>query len=315
MSRPISDWYGFLGQRLIIRALRPIAEGAKANGRAMPPMLLTGSSGNGKTFLVFALGKFFGTTVHVLVARADMGVDEFIDFFKKVKAHDSVFIDEVHALQPAVQEVLFGIIDDGKLPAVANEISNGPAARPALPPMNLLAATDRPGKLLTPLKRRFALTLQFGAYSVRELDAITRQRATELAMILSPQAAKLLARTSRRIPRIVGQRLRLLRDFYGTRPRAEFGIKRVRRFLNSLGVNDNGLGRPDRHYLAVALEQGDAGVSLRTLAARLEIDSDSVYRDIEPYLMRLGFLAIQPRGRVLTAAGAEYARILMEVKS
>lgn len=310
MSRPITEWYGFLGQRLLIRALRPIAEGAKANGRAIPPIMFEGSSGNGKTYLAQALAKFFGTDVHVLVARADLKVEEFIAFFKLGRAHDTMFIDEIHALPFALQEVYFGIIDDGKLPV--SDGSPAAAATGNLPPLHLIAATDRPGKLLTPLKRRFALSLHFEAYSPGELDAITRQRATELGMILSPQAAKLLARTSRGIPRIVGQRLQLLRDYYGALPPSEFDLPHVRKFLNSLGVDNNGLNRLDRKYLTVALESGDEGISLRTLAARLEIDSDSVYRDIEPFLMREGLLAIQQRGRVLTSPGAEYARQLME---
>ena len=308
MTRPISDWHGFLGQHQLIRALRPIAEGAKANGRAMPPTLFTGSSGNGKSYLANALATFFGTHAHVLVARADLKLDELLAFFRLAHGHDILFVDEIHSLNLALQEVLFGIIDHGKLPADVLAVAS--TENQNLPPLHLLAATDRPGKLLTPLKSRFALTLQFGAYSSRELDAITRQRATEFGMVLSPQAAKLLARTSRGIPRLAGQRLRLLRDFYGTRPPSEFDLPTVRKFLKSLGVNDDGLTRSDRKYLEVALEHGDSGISLRTLAARLEIDGDSVFRDIEPFLMREGLVAIQPRGRVLTGAGAEYARSL-----
>ena len=311
MTRPISDWHGFLGQRQLIRALAPIAEGAKANGRALSPTLFTGQSGGGKTHLANALATFFGTTLHVLVGRKDLKLGELVAFFKSAKAHDVAFADEIQSLQPELQEIFFGIIDDGKLPAIEGA-PGVPAERQNLPPFHLIAASDRSGKLLTPFKRRFALTLQFDAYSTRELDAITRQRATELGMVLSPQAAKLLARTSRGIPRLVGQRLRLLRDFYGTRPPNEFDLPHVRKFLNSLGVDNCGLNRSDRKYLVVAFEQGDEGVSLRTLAARLEIDSDSVFRDVEPFLMREGLLAIQQRGRVLTAAGKEYARQLKE---
>ncbi|MEI6236192.1 MAG: Holliday junction DNA helicase RuvB C-terminal domain-containing protein [Planctomycetota bacterium] len=311
MSRPISDWFGFLGQRQLIRALRPIAEGAKANGRALPPILFTGQSGGGKTHLANSLATFFRTTLHVLVGRKDLKLAEIIAFFRLVKAHDVAFVDEIQSLQAELQEVLFGIIDEGKLPAIEGA-PGVPAERQNLPPFHLIAASDRSGKLLTPLKRRFALMLQFDAYSTRELDAIARQRATAFGMVLSPQAAKLLARTSRGIPRLVGQRLRLLRDFYGTRPPNEFDLSNVRKFLNSLGVNNDGLTRSDRKYLEVVLEQGDTGVSLRTLAARLEIDGDSVFRDIEPFLMREGLVAIQPRGRVLTTTGAEYARNLKE---
>jgi Holliday junction DNA helicase RuvB len=218
--------------------------------------------------LAKAVVRFFGTRLHVLVARKDLTLEDLVAFFKLASAHDTIFIDELQALQPALEELLFGIIDESKLPP--SDITPGASEEnPPLPPLHFIAATDRPGKILTPLKRRFALTLQFEAYTARELDAITRQRATEFGMILSPQAAKLLARTSRGIPRLAGQRLRLLRDFYGTLPPSEFALPHIRKFLHLLGVNDDGLGRLDRSYLAVALEQGEAGVSLRTLAARL----------------------------------------------
>ena len=316
MSRPISDWYGFMGQRAIVRVLRRVVEGAKAQGRTVGPVILTGPSGSGKTTLANAVAKCQGTQQRVLVARPDLKLVDLVEELKPLQAGDSFFVDEIQSLSPELQEVLFRLIDDGRVPNInaVDGFAPGLVAERfiKIPQITLIATTDRPGTLLQPLKRRFALTLQFGPYTLREMLVITRQRATEFGMLLTSQSAKLLAQTSRGIPRLVGQRLRVLRDYYGANPPSEYTAGHVDKFLKSLRIDATGMTQQDRSYLTFLGDMGGKGASLRMIACKLELDPNAVASDIEPHMIRQNLIIITPGGRVLSDVGQEFARKLKE---
>ena len=157
--------------------------------------------------------------------------------------------------------------------------------------------------------------MELTPYSIRELDAIVRQRATQKSMLLKPQAARLLAKTCRGIPRTAGHRLDALAKYWGAENPSVFSTSHVRKFLHAVGIDLFGMGTVDRAYLRFLLERGAQGASLRMLGAKLQVDQRYLTTDIEPFLIQNNFLSIDAKGRSLTTSGIECAKEISEGKS
>jgi Holliday junction DNA helicase RuvB len=310
MSRPVPSLFGFVGQGHILPGLKRIAEGAKDRGEAFPHTLFGGNSGLGKTFLGRVLALLFGTTLHVLLCRRDLDELAIGLAARDWASGDIVALDETHALPPYIQELLYGTMENGVVPEATQDASqewtvNG---QRTIPKLTIVAATDQPGKLLPAFRKRFVLNYMLRPYTLREMKVIVRQRASEKQMLLTRQAISVLGKASRSLPRRAGHLLDTLAMYHGAQNPAEYTKVHVAKCLRSVGVDDNGLTTLDRAYVKFLAECGTRGASLRVLEAKLQCDAGYLVKEVESYLIQLGFLTIGPAGRVLTEAGISYAQ-------
>jgi Holliday junction DNA helicase RuvB len=221
-----------------------------------------------------------------------------------LQPRDVLFIDEIHRLNPAVEEILYPAMEDQQLDLIIGE---GPAARSVridLPPFTLVGATTRSGLITTPLRERFGIPLRLQFYTADELEAIVRRGAGVLSMKLTAKGAAEIARRARGTPRIAGRLLRRVRDFAAVAGRDEVDEKAADAALNRLEVDGLGLDSMDRRYLRCIADNYAGGpVGVETLAAALSEQRDVIEEVIEPFLIQRGLLQRTPRGRMLTANG------------
>jgi Holliday junction DNA helicase RuvB len=214
---------------------------------------------------------------------------------------DVLFIDEIHRLAPAVEEILYPAMEDFQLDLIIGE---GPAARSVridLSRFTLIGATTRTGLLTTPLRERFGIPIRLDFYGVPELEEIVRRGARLLSLPLTPEGAHEIARRARGTPRVAGRLLRRVRDFASVEGAASVDAKIADRALAQLEVDSRGLDALDHRYLrCIAVNYGGGPVGIDTLAAALSEPRDAIEEIIEPYLLQQGFIARTPRGRVLT---------------
>ena len=294
----------FTGQRQARENLRVFIDAARARGDALDHVLLHGPPGLGKTTLAQIvareLGVGFRATSGPVIARAG----DLAALLTNLQPRDVLFIDEIHRLSPAVEEVLYPAMEDFQLDLIIGE---GPAARSVridLPPFTLVGATTRSGLITTPLRDRFGIPVRLQFYEPDELELIVRRGAGLLGVDLTPDGAAEIARRARGTPRVAGRLLRRVRDFA-----AVGGVGRVDRTaadaaLNRLEVDAIGLDAMDRRYLRCIIDNyGGGPVGVETLAAALSEQRDTIEDVIEPYLLQIGFLQRTPRGRMLTDRG------------
>jgi len=317
MGRSPHNWNGYIGQGHIVPGLARLIQGSKLRGESLPNILIPGNSGLGKTQLVQTIATNFGTKLHLINGRKDIDLIQIGLLAREWADGDIVFVDEGHSTRHDVQESFYRIIDDRLAPGIETDPITGRHklnGTTKVAAVTIVLATDQPGALLPALKKRFALVMELTPYSLHELDAIVRQRATQKGMLLKPQAARLLAKTCRGIPRTAGHRLDALAKYWGAENPSVFSTRHVRKFLHAVGIDLRGMGTVDRAYLRFLLERGERGASLRMLGAKLQIDQRYLTTDIEPFLIQNNFLSIDAKGRSLTAAGIECAKEMSEGK-
>ncbi|KAB0268979.1 Holliday junction branch migration DNA helicase RuvB [Microvirga brassicacearum] len=298
--RPLS-LVDFTGQKAARANLQVFINAAKSRGDALDHVLFVGPPGLGKTTLAQIvareLGVNFRSTSGPVIAKAgDLAAQ-----LTNLEERDVLFIDEIHRLNPAVEEILYPAMEDYQLDLIIGE---GPAARSVkieLPKFTLVGATTRAGLLTTPLRDRFGIPIRLEFYTVEELELIVRRGARVLGMGMSADGANEIARRARGTPRIAGRLLRRVRDFA-----IVDGVDTVTRehadaALRLLDVDPIGLDQMDRKYLTlVALSFGGGPVGIETIAAALSEPRDAIEDIIEPYLLQKGFVQRTPRGRMLT---------------
>jgi holliday junction DNA helicase RuvB len=290
----------FVGQRQACDNLKVFIEAAKKRGEALDHVLFVGPPGLGKTTLaqIMAreLGVGFRSTSGPVIARAG----DLAALLTNLEEHDVLFIDEVHRLNPAIEEILYPAMEDFQLDLIIGE---GPAARSVkidLARFTLIAATTRLGLLTTPLRDRFGIPIRLEFYSVAELESIVRRGARILDLSISDDGALEIAKRARGTPRIAGRLLRRVRDFAAVADADTVDARVADAALNRLEVDSIGLDQLDRRYLnQIARNFGGGPVGIETIAAALSEPRDAIEDIIEPYLIQQGFIQRTPRGRVL----------------
>lgn len=291
----------FTGQEAVRANLKIFIESAKARGEALDHVLFVGPPGLGKTTLAQIVARelkvnFRSTSGPVIAKAGDLAAQ-----LTNLEPRDVLFIDEIHRLNPAVEEILYPAMEDFQLDLI---IGSGPAARSVkidLAKFTLIGATTRAGLLTTPLRDRFGIPVRLDFYSVEELQAIVKRGARVIGLALAEDGANEIARRSRGTPRIAGRLLRRVRDFAIVEGARTVTRNIADRALKLLDVDPIGLDQMDRRYLdAVAVKFGGGPVGVETIAAALSEPRDAIEDIIEPYLLQIGFIQRTPRGRLLT---------------
>ena len=301
--RPLS-FADFVGQKALCDNLKVFVKAAKSRRDAMDHVLLFGPPGLGKTTLAQIIAKELGVGFRATSGPVIAKAGDLAALLTNLEPNDVLFIDEIHRLNPAIEEILYPAMEDRKLDLIIGE---GPSARSVqidLVPFTLIGATTRSGLLTNPLRDRFGIPVRLEFYTAEELAKIVARTASLLNMNLTTDGAGEIAKRARGTPRIAGRLTRRGRDFSEGN---KIDRKDVDDALKRLDVDSSGLDSMDRRYLScIAENYGGGPVGIETLAAFLSAQRDMVEDVIEPYLIQRGLVQRSPRGRVLSVKGFEY---------
>jgi holliday junction DNA helicase RuvB len=303
----------FVGQGRVKDQLAIALAAAKAREEALDHVLLVGPPGLGKTSLAYIVREELGVGIRSVAGPALERKGDMAAILTGLERHDVLFVDEIHRLNRAIEEILYPALEDFRLDIV---VGQGPAARTLtldLPPFTLVGATTRTGLLTTPLRDRFGMTFRLEYYDRSELATIVRRSAHILDVDIGDEAADEIARRSRGTPRIANRILRRVRDVAQVRHDGAITTGVAREALELLEVDEQGLERIDRELLgAIVGKFGGGPVGLSTLAVALGEERDTIEDVYEPYLLQLGFIQRTPRGRVVTELGRAHVGAMNE---
>jgi holliday junction DNA helicase RuvB len=292
----------FIGQQQARSNLAVFIEAARVRQEALDHVLFVGPPGLGKTTLAQILARELGVNFRATSGPVIAKAGDLAALLTNLEERDVLFIDEIHRLNPAVEEILYPAMEDFQLDLIIGE---GPAARSVkidLAPFTLIGATTRAGLLTNPLRDRFGIPVRLNFYSEAELEEIVNRGARVLGLGMTPDGANEIARRARGTPRIAGRLLRRVRDFALVAGTTTVDRAAADRALVALEVDAAGLDAMDRRYLTtIAHSYGGGPVGVDTIAAALSEPRDAIEDIIEPFLIQKGFLQRTPRGRLLTA--------------
>jgi len=292
----------FIGQAQARANLEVFIKAARARKEALDHVLLVGPPGLGKTTLAQIVARELGVNFRATSGPVIAKAGDLAALLTNLEDRDVLFIDEIHRLNPAVEEILYPAMEDFQLDLIIGE---GPAARSVkidLAKFTLIGATTRVGLLTNPLRDRFGIPIRLNFYAEAELEEIVNRGARVLGIGMEPSGANEIARRARGTPRIAGRLLRRVRDFAHVAGADRIDRALADRALRELDVDAAGLDGMDRRYLStIAAHYGGGPVGVETLAAALSEPRDAIEDIIEPFLIQCGFLQRTPRGRVLTA--------------
>ena len=292
----------FVGQEQARKNLSVFIAAARARQEALDHVLFVGPPGLGKTTLAQIVARELGVNFRATSGPVIAKAGDLAALLTNLEERDVLFIDEIHRLNPAVEEILYPAMEDFQLDLIIGE---GPAARSVkidVAKFTLVGATTRAGLLTNPLRDRFGIPVRLNFYSVTELELIVNRGARVLGIGMTADGANEIARRARGTPRIAGRLLRRVRDFASVAGAAAIDRALADTALAALEVDAAGLDAMDRRYLStIALHYGGGPVGVETLAAALSEPRDAIEDIIEPYLIQCGFLQRTPRGRLITA--------------
>jgi len=302
----------FIGQRKVCDNLQIFIEAARTRGDALDHVLFYGPPGLGKTTLAQIMARELGVNFRATAGPVISKAGDLAALLTNLEENDILFIDEIHRLSPAVEEILYPAMEDYHLDLIIGE---GPAARSVridLPPFTLIGATTRSGLLTTPLRDRFGIPTRLEFYSAEDLETIVRRAARVLKVDMTSDGALEIARRARGTPRIAGRLLRRVADF--ALVRADGGVNRevADLALEMLEVDKRGLDSMDHKYLkCIGVNYNGGPVGIETLAAALSEPRDAIEEIIEPYLIQTGLVQRTPRGRMLSPQGFDHIKVTM----
>lgn len=304
-----SSFDEYIGQEHIKKNLSVLIGAAKSRGHNPEHVLFYGPPGLGKTTLAHVIAREVGANIKITSGPSIERVGDLAAILTNLQPGDMLFIDEIHRLNKQIEEVLYPVMETGKLDIM---IGKGPSARTVqldLPPFTLLGATTRFGLLSAPLRSRFsggAFRLEF--YTPEEIETIIKRSANILGISLSRESAQHIGARSRQTPRIANYLLRRVRDYAHMHER-DIAPDVVHEAFSMLGLDDYGLGNQDRAYLQTLGEKFSGGpVGIKNIATAMGEDDGTVEDVIEPYLIQLGLIERTQRGRMLTEKGKEYIK-------
>lgn len=291
----------YVGQSDIKEHLIVYIEAAKKRGEALGHAILHGPPGLGKTTLAHIIAREMGSQMRVTSGPAIEKPGDLASLLSNLEEGDVLFIDEVHRMRPAIEEVLYSAMEDFALDLV---IGKGPTARSMrldLKPFTLVGATTKIGSVSAPLRDRFSHNFKLNFYNDIEMEQIVERTASILNVSMEEGAAYLVAQSCRSTPRVANRLIRSVRDFAQVSDESSISQDRVKDTLQKLGVDDRGLDRTDREILQTIIEKFAGGpVGLSTLAAATAEETDTLEDVYEPYLMQCGYLQRTSKGRVVT---------------
>jgi Holliday junction DNA helicase RuvB len=301
----------FIGQAKVCSNLKVFIDAARARRDALDHVLFAGPPGLGKTTLAQIVARELGVNFRATSGPVIAKAGDLAALLTNLEDRDVLFIDEIHRLSPAVEEILYPAMEDFQLDLIIGE---GPAARSVridLAKFTLVAATTRTGLLTTPLRERFGIPIRLEFYAVQELEEIVRRGARLLGLPLTDEGGHEIARRARGTPRVAARLLRRVRDFASVQGSGAVDAKLADSALSQLEVDSRGLDALDHRYLKlIAVNYGGGPVGIETISAGLSEPRDAIEEIIEPYLLQQGFIARTPRGRVLTRLAFDHLGIV-----
>ncbi len=297
----------FIGHRELKQNLSVFVAGARNRAEAMDHVLLYGPPGLGKTTLAHIVANELGTNFRATSAPMLTKQGDLAAILTSLEPMDVLFIDEIHRLPTAIEEVLYSAMEDFKLDIMLGEGPSAKSVRIDLPPFTLVGATTRTGLLSNPLRDRFGIDLRLSFYSPEDLAQIIIRSANILGTPIDADGAIMLARSARGTPRIANRLLKRARDFAAAVQSSLITADVIKTTLSQLKVDTSGLDEIDRDYIKTVIRHYAGGpVGIENLAAALSEPADTIEDVIEPYLMQLGFIQRTPRGRIITDAGYKH---------
>jgi Holliday junction DNA helicase RuvB len=297
----------YIGQDRVRDNLDVSIAAARGRGEALDHVLLYGPPGLGKTTLAYVIGHEMGVSVRATAGPVIEKPGDLAAMLTNLEAHEVLFIDEIHRLSPAIEEILYPAMEDYELDIV---IGQGPGARSVKVPLQrftLVGATTRAGLLTAPLRARFGIVHRLDFYADRDIEEIVRRSARILDVEITPAAAAEVARRSRGTPRIANRLLRRVRDYAQVRADGRITDEVTAAAMKLLEVDDHGFDEVDRKLLTTIIDKfGGGPVGVNCLAAAIHEERDAIEDIYEPYLIQAGFLNRTPRGRVATRRAYEY---------
>lgn len=297
----------FIGQKKSRENLKVFIDAAKTRGEPLDHVLLFGPPGLGKTTLAQIISREMGVGFRATSGPVISKAGDLAAILTNLQPHDVLFIDEIHRLNSAVEEILYPAMEDGQLDLIIGE---GPAARSVridLPPFTLVAATTRSGLITRPLRERFGIPVRLEFYAAEELALIVSRGAAIIGMDITPEGAFEIARRSRGTPRIAGRLTRRVRDFAAVDKVKTVDAKIADAALLKLEVDKQGLDSMDRRYMRCIVENyGGGPAGIETISAALSEQRDVLEEVVEPYLIQCGLIIRTPRGRMISDAGYKY---------
>lgn len=291
----------YIGQDKVKQELTVYIKAAKKRDEALDHVLLYGPPGLGKTTLAFVIANEMRVNLKSTSGPAIEKAGDLVALLSELEPGDVLFIDEIHRLAKQVEEILYSAMEDYYVDIVVGEGQTSHPVHIPLPPFTLIGATTRAGQLSAPLRDRFGIVEHMQYYDVEDLEQIIKRSSQVFNTQINPEAAIELARRSRGTPRIANRLLKRVRDFAEVKEEESISFLTTQHALTQLEVDDEGLDQTDRKILSVMINNYNGGpVGIKTLAANIGEDRDTIEEVYEPYLLQKGFLVRTPRGRAVT---------------